>query len=271
MRNFRLIFVLSATILGGCAHSPEQKIVAQTSDLIEQQRFEDAHRALAAYVDAHPEATAAKRQLVFVLLATGNTNAARELADKISDDILLRALRHRSPIVRAGAANAFAESPDPRAARALIANLNHPHPVVRTFAAIAVGKTGDRRAVKPLIELLQDASPEVREAAATALGEIGDRRAFGVLVVTMGASPQISSAAFAAVNKMATENDADFLERALRHNNPRVRLNAAIVLARWRPQTAVPVLQGFLNAENEELRARAQKALSELDLFGESP
>jgi putative heme-binding domain-containing protein len=116
------------------------------------------------------------------------------------------------------------------AARAAVRRaLGDPDPSVRMAACQSVGLHRDRAAAAGLRERLrQDSAPVAREAA-TALGRIGDREALGELFSALTRDPDrfLEHALLYAAIRIA---DPEATRRLLRHEDPRIRRGALLVL-----------------------------------------
>lgn len=91
-------------------------------------------------------------------------------------EVLISALRHRSPDVRRSAAEALGAIKDTRALRPLTSALKDADWSVRLRAANALGEIGNASAVESLEAVLADKKANVRQAAADALKMIRKAR-----------------------------------------------------------------------------------------------
>jgi HEAT repeat protein len=154
--------------------------------------------------------------------------------------------------------------------------LKSPHASNRRSAAFALGKLGAEGTafIEDLVRVLGDKDESVREAAAAALGEIGAiAAAEAALPLTRllqsDPSATVQRSAAAALGKMGTraagEGDTiTVLRKALGHQDPRVRQNAAWALGQIGPsgvETAVPDLLKLLKDDDAMVRRDTAQAL----------
>ncbi len=120
---------------------------------------------------------------------------------------------------------------------------------IRWFAAQALGRQNDPRAVAPLREALSDADAGLRTHAALALGELSAREAAGDLarVLLSDGDAGVRKAAAAALGAAGGEGAREPLKKALADADIQVRWNAALPLARFADEAAVPVIAEMLD------------------------
>jgi HEAT repeat protein len=114
-------------------------------------------------------------------LASGGENAKAYCAgvlsligDRRAVPLLVHAIRHDPPGVRAAAAGALGNFADPSTLHVLVQALDDEDPGTRRGAASALGRMKDSRAVAPLLQLLASKIPDDRQYAIWALGDIDD-------------------------------------------------------------------------------------------------
>jgi putative heme-binding domain-containing protein len=134
-----------------------------------------------------------------------------------------------SPRARRNAVWALTRIDGPAARAAVRRALADPDPSVRMAACQSAGLYGDRAAVSALRERLREGPAPVAREAATALGRIGDPEALGELFAVLSRDPDrfLEHAALYAAIRMA---DPEGTRRRLRHEDPRIRRGALIVL-----------------------------------------
>ncbi|MDP2341123.1 MAG: HEAT repeat domain-containing protein [Deltaproteobacteria bacterium] len=126
---------------------------------------------------------------------------------RLGEDVLLRevarALRHKDPVVVAGAARVLGEVGDARAVPNLIEAFKTEDVVVGAVVARALGQLGDLVVVPWLLAALEQGF--CPEACALALGSLGDARALPVLQAlstSTAADPRLRLAAAQAVHAL---------------------------------------------------------------------
>lgn len=188
-----------------------------------------------------------ERQLNYTAIeALGN------IGDSSVVDPLITALAHDDAFVRKAAAEALGRIGDKNALSPLIETLSDDDESPRVAAADALGEIGDREAVEPLRKLLKDEDWTVRRSAIRALGKIGDPDSIPLLIdflddenesvrkttteafENIGIPEDAHHKAVYAVSKrnwaLALEMGKEslpHLEKALKDNDPEVRLSAA--------------------------------------------
>ncbi|HEY2588844.1 MAG TPA: HEAT repeat domain-containing protein [Tepidisphaeraceae bacterium] len=134
--------------------------------------------------------------------------------------------------------------------------------------AESLGRLLDARAVQPLGTALRVTSdPDLRQAAATALGHIRDAGSIPVLEQALAANESNDATKQSIAVALTTVTDskgADRLVAALKDDEPRVQLRAAILLARRGDPHAIAWLEQAINGDDPELRGRAIDVLRQL-------
>ena len=175
------------------------------------------------------------------------------LKDKEAVPPLIKALKDRDPLVRAGAAEALKGIPDPRAAVSLIAVLREKDSTARRAAAEALGKIGDRAAVHPLVRALRHHDFRTRRWAAKSLGQLGDPASSVALARALDDwDPKTRRFASQALIQMKDTRPVPLLIRYLRSWKPATREEAAIALGGFQDQRALePLVRAFRREPNE--------------------
>jgi HEAT repeat protein len=151
---------------------------------------------------------------------------------------LLKAVDDENPRVRLEAVYAAATIPKKQlsldAEEMLIKALDHYDPLVRAGAARFAGRAGTRAAADALIKAVADSNAEVRYASMRALGLLREERAVGTLVEQLKFYPK-GEGAWSAVDALAriahSSSAAVFTER-LTDKDPYIRRAAAEGLGR---------------------------------------
>lgn len=188
-----------------------------------------------------------ERQLNYTAIeALGN------IGDASVVDPLITALAHDDAFVRKAAAEALGRIRDKKALSPLIEILNDDDESPRIAAAEALGEIGEKEAVEPLKKLLKDEDWTVRRATIRALGKIGDPCSVPLLVEFLDdENESVRKTATEAFENIGIPEDAHHkavyavakrdwalalemgkeslphLEKALKDNDPEVRLSAA--------------------------------------------
>jgi HEAT repeat protein len=175
--------------------------------------------------------------------------------------------------VRGAAAVALADSGSREAVDGLVQAGDDPSDHVRQMAMLALGevsKPGDSRVLESVERALVSEQASMRFQALIALSRLAKERAGpAILKATTDSDAEVRHLAFRVLEERATEeSDAVRIEAdvaraardALEDESPRVRLCAAIVLARGGDRTGVPVIVEAVNrlhgdADLEDLSA----------------
>lgn len=199
-----------------------------------------------------------KAVLVLCLVVSVAVLVGRVLTRNVDGTKLLtEALKDKDPKVRAHAAQVLGEIRDARAVDPLINLLKDEKAIVRSQAAASLGQIKDPKAVEPLIGSLKDSDPSVRRWSIWALGELNDAKAVKPLLELMK-EDAFRSDAIAVLSKMS---DAfDFLTEALKDNDHRIRVQAALALGVLKdPRAADPLIEAL---KDQDALVRSQAAAS---------
>jgi HEAT repeat protein len=134
-------------------------------------------------------------------------------------------------------------------------------------SAESLGRLLDTRAVQPLCTALRITSdPDLRAACATALGRIRDPASIPALEqARANESQDATKQSIADALKKARESQgSDRLVAAMKDDEPKVQLRAAILLARRGDAHAFAWFEEAINADDPELRGRAIDVLRQL-------
>lgn len=166
------------------------------------------------------------------------------------------------------AAAALAKAPlTPEGEQLLIKALDHYDPEVRAGAALAAGRGGVKAAADALIKLINDSNPEVRNASMRALGQLGEARAVVALTEQLRFYGK-GEAAWSALDGLAHIANLSsipvFAER-LTDKDPNLRRAAAEGLGRTGDKSQLTVLEtGAGNDPSDAARAAMVFALQKL-------
>lgn len=159
-------------------------------------------KAIHALVPALTEKDPGTRERVATALASIGSAAVAPLID---------ALQHPDPMMRACAARALGEIRDDRALEALLPMLNDSDITMRENIVAAFWKAGTPKAMVGLVEALKDEDRLIKARAARALGEIGNESIVEPLLAVV-------------------------------EQDPSVRMEVGLALARFAPGRALPLL-----------------------------
>lgn len=151
---------------------------------------------------------------------------------------LIRLLDDEAHSVRKQAIMALVELGDVSCASPIAQKLRDPYMDIRIEAIKAFVKMGNQ-AVDPLIEALKDPNVNVREGAVIALEKIGDARAISPLIEALkDTNRKKISDALRSIGQAAFQP----LIEALKNDDSRIRIGAAIVLGEMNNPDAVNAL-----------------------------
>lgn len=131
----------------------------------------------------------------------------------------------------------------------------------------ALGSLGGDRAVTVLQNALNDKDPAVVQKAAWAMGKRKETRALEALVELVSRGGNVAQAAFEALGEIGDERVEGHLDRALKHQDPLVQVQAAYALFRLGREDGEEELLRLMNSERQEPRTRLLAAyyLARLD------
>ena len=182
-------------------------------------------------------------------------------ADASALDALLRALAAEPDFfVREYLTWSLVRLGDP-AVLPLIRMLAHERAVARHSAAHTLGKIGDARARDALMSALTDAHAGVVGKAAFALGKIADSKAIPPLIELLAHEDRELLATLVAVLEGFGPCAVPSLIHALKHDDWRIREQAADLLRRIGSEEAVPALVQSVNDRFWQVRFAAANAL----------
>lgn len=213
--------------------------------------------------------------------------------DDLPASVLIPRLREDNPTMKAAVLDALGQTGEKIAVPYAIAALNDMYPDVRIAATKALGRLRDASAVEALTDRSRnDPRMDVRIAAIDALGEIGDRSAVPALT-NMLTEPRLRASALTALGKLQAEqtrqvirqclNDSSVavreaaaralgmlrvgeetvaLKQLLQDSDWKVRWAAAETLSRWSDAQGCSILTAGLDAEAEDHRIAAARALA---------
>ncbi|MCW7079764.1 MAG: HEAT repeat domain-containing protein [Candidatus Methanospirare jalkutatii] len=189
--------------------------------------------------------------------------AAQALANIGAFEPLIEASKEEDEEVRWCAVSALGKLKDERAVKHLISLLDDPSEKVRASAAWALGEIGDASAVEKLIKALGDASRFVVESAKEALLKIGIS-AIPHLIKALK-EDKLQRKVVEILSKIEGEGVKEYLIRALSDKNKKIRIGAALALAKRGEEGAESAISKALASEEDiEVQHAFEEALEEV-------
>ncbi|HWE95564.1 MAG TPA: HEAT repeat domain-containing protein [Tepidisphaeraceae bacterium] len=223
-----------------------------------------ARKAAAEALAARGWQPADDEQRALQLVAMENPMGAEEFGESAVDALCLALLDGGHYYLCQTAAECLGRILDTRAVRPLCVALRDCSDMtVRGAAATALGRIRDRAAVATLAGTLEgEAEAWVRPYIATALGKIGGPAATAALkAAAQSADEKAQSAVLEALNNIEAGIDPDRLAAALSDEEPKVRLRAAILLARKGDPRGAQWMEQAAHGDDTLLREKAIAAL----------
>ncbi len=184
---------------------------------------------------------------------------------------LLKAVDDENPKVRSEAIytlGTIAGTPFPEPAAALLIKaLDHYDPAIRAAAARVAGRLDVKIAADTLIKAINDSQPPVRYAAMRALGDLHEGRALQALTeqLTFYGKGEGAWSALDALARLAHPASVPAFKAHLAHKDPFLRRAAAEGLGRAGDTSEIPALEiGAGNDPSEMVRAAMGFALQKL-------
>ncbi len=226
--------------------------------------WEDARESAASALAGIGEQSA---QLLVSLLKDPDEDIRLKAAEALSElrsrstvpGLLSALLGDKSPSVRAAAAAALAYTGGRGVTEALRDRLSDTEPEVRTEAARALGRLRDESAAGALAAALKDRIVTVRLAAINALGRLGGEQALEILIASL-TNPELAPSAAPGIRRLGGSAGPALIE-ALPGMPVDTRHWAIALLAEAKVMDAVPILLGYLEHSDLNLRFCADKAL----------
>ena len=127
----------------------------------------------------------------------------------------------------------------------------HDDPLVRAYLAIAMGSTKDNYYASELIKGLQDESRESRLAAIQAVGMVKASSSVDNLISILNTSDYQDErlAATMSLGFIGNPKSASTLIELLEDNEPNIRWDAAIALAKMGDKSCIPVIRNLMERE----------------------
>ena len=127
----------------------------------------------------------------------------------------------------------------------------HDDPLVRAYLAIAMGSTKDNYYASELIKGLQDESRESRLAAIQAVGMVKANSSVDNLISILNTSDYQDErlAATMSLGFIGNPKSASTLIELLEDNEPNIRWDAAIALAKMGDKSCIPVIRNLMERE----------------------
>ena len=124
-------------------------------------------------------------------------------------------------------------------------------PLVRAYLAIAMGATGDEFYAEKLVNGLQDESRESRLAAIQAVGMVRSKKAVIKLIDIIGHSGYQDErlAATMSLGFIGDERAIPKLNELLEDDEPNIRWDSAIALAKMGEDSSVPIIKNLMDRD----------------------
>ena len=124
-------------------------------------------------------------------------------------------------------------------------------PLVRAYLAIAMGATGDNYYAEELLSGLDDESRESRLAAIQAVGMVQTKLAVSKLINILNNSDFQDErlAATMSLGFIGDERAIPKLNELLNDNEPNIRWDSAVALAKMGVKTSIPVIENLMNRD----------------------
>ena len=124
-------------------------------------------------------------------------------------------------------------------------------PLVRAYLAIAMGATGDKFYAEKLVNGLQDESRESRLAAIQAVGMVRSKKAVIKLIDIIGHSGYQDErlAATMSLGFIGDERAIPKLNELLEDDEPNIRWDSAIALAKMGEDSSVPIIKNLMDRD----------------------
>jgi len=251
-------------LLAGCGQSPEQQAMQHAESLLGEGQLDGALAVVEAYLVANPAALPVRRQRVMIFLRAERLDLATGAIDELptGDPVLLQALRHRDPGVRASASKLLINRPRAVRVAAIVKGMDDSSPTVRRNCARVAQSLKDPVFLKPLFRSLQDPDWQVRAEAADALGCMGEPRAAGWLIVRLRDQDRfVQFRAAQALRAVACDENRETLARALTLPHQKYGFDIAVALAKLGDERALGPLTNAVSDVDRDVRRRAAEAL----------
>ena len=124
-------------------------------------------------------------------------------------------------------------------------------PLVRAYLAIAMGATGDNYYAEELLSGLDDESRESRLAAIQAVGMVQTKTAVTKLINILNNSDFQDErlAATMSLGFIGDERAIPKLNELLNDNEPNIRWDSAVALAKMGVKTSIPIIENLMNRD----------------------
>ena len=124
-------------------------------------------------------------------------------------------------------------------------------PLVRAYLAIAMGATGDNYYAEELLNGLDDESRESRLAAIQAVGMVQTKLAVSKLISILNNSDFQDErlAATMSLGFIGDDRAIPKLNELLNDNEPNIRWDSAVALAKMGVKTSIPIIENLMNRD----------------------
>jgi len=184
---------------------------------------------------------------------------------------LIKALKHKAPMIKYGAAEALGGTGDKRSLKPLIESLGDDDNIMRAHAADALGKLGDPIAVEPLAILLktkkQTNNPyqrDARESAANALGKLGKPATDALISALTYPDPDVYFWSLRALEGCDDPRLLDIIIDTFKNPDYKIRRIGTAFVHKTSSSRIMPYLMSLLGDKVDAVRKEADSALKRM-------
>ncbi len=202
-----------------------------------------------------------KDQRVRELATTGLTRMGKDAVDALAV-----AAKNEDAGMRQMAINALGVAARPEAVPALTIAIKDPDPAVREAAVTALGYTGSDKAIAPLTDAITSEDLNLRAVAIPAFARLGKPAIDALAEISKHQQWQVRRAVVDSLGMMALPEVVPALNRMVPDQEPRVRVAAAMAIAKVGPaaKSSITPLVNNLGDANDEVRESAAIALARI-------
>ncbi|MBS7270706.1 MAG: HEAT repeat domain-containing protein [Candidatus Freyarchaeota archaeon] len=187
----------------------------------------------------------------------------KESVGKVQCQVQIQELKRKNQEARREAVLALGERGDPEAVEQLIQALKDRDGVIRESAAQVLRRMESRKTVEPLIKALSDVGWSVRSEVAQILVEMGEP-AVEPLIQALNSKGRMILGAVRVLGEMRDKRAVEPLIQLLKHEDQRVREEAAQALGKIGDSRAVGPLIQALKDKSQGVREIAARTLGKL-------
>lgn len=190
--------------------------------------------------------------------------ALGEISHPSSLTLLKKAVEDEHILVRLSAMSSLARKGEKSYLKGLIEAMKDEDPAIRERAAGLMGRVRDKSGVSLLKKsLAQEESPSTKITIAGSLAELGDPSGISYLEKKLGDS-HLSLHAIKTLGRASQTSCLPIFKRALKDNNPFVRIFAVIFIGKMRNRSTLPLLEEALKDMDAGVRIASAQALGEI-------